>query len=104
MPASSLELSISQVPQPVISVVLSFKPEVSCVLEASCLWPGRFQRSGAGEVVAGEGFPGGPAPRIWVEGTVSYLPLVPGMNFCVYSVSVGLGRNEWGGALSCLGS
>lgn len=56
-------------------------------------------------IMAGEGFPGGPAP--WSgQRAVSHPPFVPVMNFslCVPGVSVELGKNEWGGALSCLGS
>lgn len=48
------------------------------VLEVSCLLPGKVQRSGAGVMVAG----GGVSPqRGQRAGSVSHLPLVPGMNF-----------------------
>lgn len=48
------------------------------VLEVSCLLPGKVQRSGAGVIVAR----GGVAPQSGQRaGSVSHLPLVPGMNF-----------------------
>lgn len=49
-----LELS-SKLPSQSFSIVLNFKLEASCVLKASCLLPGRFQRGGAGVAVAGGG-------------------------------------------------
>lgn len=52
-------------------------------LKTSCLLPERFQRSGAGMMVAAGGFSRGTCPSDWAEGSVPHLPFLPGMNFCL---------------------
>lgn len=68
---------------PVMSVVLSSKPEVSCILKTSCLLPERFQRSGAGMMVSAGRFSRWTCPSDWAKGSVPHLPFLPGMNFCL---------------------
>lgn len=69
-------------------------------LKTSCLLPERFQRSGAGMMVAAGGFSRWTCPSDWAEGSVPHLPFLPGMNFCcVPGVSVGLVCMGWGSVL-----
>lgn len=54
----------------------------SCVLKTSCLVL-RFQRSGAGVMVAVGRFSRRTCPSDGAEGSVPHLPFVPCMNFCL---------------------